>query len=68
MGAADEGNMRQKGTHQAERQGYKTVIKPTMTYGAKCWAVRKNDENILHVAEIRMLRWVRPERSMSETR
>ena len=21
---------------------YKTVIKPTMTYGAECWAVRKN--------------------------
>ena len=24
---------------------YKTVIKPTMTYGAVCWAVRKKDEN-----------------------
>ena len=34
---------------------YKTVIKPTMTYGAECWAVRKKDENILHVAEMRML-------------
>ncbi len=22
---------------------YKTVIKPTMTYGAECWAVRKKD-------------------------
>ena len=31
---------------------YKTVIKPTMTYGAECWAVRKKDENRLHVAEI----------------
>ena len=30
---------------------YKTVIKPTMTYGAECWAVRKKDENRLHVAE-----------------
>ena len=33
---------------------YKTVIKPTMTYGAECWAVRKKDENRLHVAERRM--------------
>ena len=38
---------------------YKTVIKPTMTYGAESWAVRKKDENRLHVAEIRMLRWIR---------
>ena len=51
--------MRQKGTNQAERQGYKTVIKPTMTYGAECWAVRKKDENRLHVAEMRTLRWIR---------
>ena len=38
---------------------FKTVIKPTMTYGAECWAVRKKDENRLHVAEMRMLRWIR---------
>ena len=38
---------------------YKTVIKPTMTYGAECWAVRKKDDNRLHVAEMRMLRWIR---------
>ena len=48
-----------KGTHQTERQCYKTVIKPTMTYGAECWAVRKKDENRLHVAKMRMLRWIR---------
>ena len=38
---------------------YKTAIKPTMTYGAECWAVRKKDENRLRVAEMRMLRWIR---------
>ena len=38
---------------------YKTVIKPTMAYGAEGWAVRKKDENRLHVAEMRMLRWIR---------
>ena len=35
------------------------VIKPTMKYGAECWAVRKKDKNRLHVAEMRMLRWIR---------
>ena len=38
---------------------YKTVIKPTMTYGAECWVVRKKDENRLNVSEMRMLRWIR---------
>ena len=31
---------------------HKMVIKPTMTYGAEYWAVRKKDENRLHVAEM----------------
>ena len=44
MEAADGRAMRQKGTRQAEDNVYKTVIKPTMTYGAECWAVRKKDE------------------------
>ena len=35
------------------------VIKQTMTYGAECWAVTKKHENRLHVAEMRMLRWIR---------
>ena len=35
------------------------MIKPTMQYGAECWAVRKKDENRLNVAEMRMLRWIR---------
>ena len=38
---------------------YKTVIKPTLTYRAEYWAVRKKDENRLHVAEMRILRWIR---------
>ena len=44
---------------------YKTVIKPTMTYMEQSvgrleqWWVRKKDENRLHVAEMRMVRWIR---------
>ena len=40
---------------------YKTVIMPTIIYGAECWAVRKKDENRLHVAEMKMIRWIRGE-------
>ena len=47
-------------TQVTTREGNtETVIKPIMTYGAECWAVRKKDENRLHVAEMRMLRWIR---------
>ena len=47
---------------------YKTVIKPTTTYGAECWAVRKKDENIIACSRNEDASMVRPERTMSETR
>ena len=37
---------------------YKTVIKPTMTYGAECWTMKKKDEMLMNKTEMRMLRWV----------
>ena len=62
MEAADRCAMRQKGTHHklnGKVYNYKTVIKPTMTHRAECWAVRKKVENRLNVVEMRMLRWIR---------
>ena len=38
---------------------FKTIIRPAMTYGSECWALKKNDENKLNSAEMRMLRWPR---------
>ncbi len=38
---------------------FKTIIRPAMTYGSECWAVKKKDENKLNSAEMRMLRWGR---------
>ena len=38
---------------------FKTIIRPAMTYGSQCWAVKKKDENKLNSAEMRMLRWAR---------
>ena len=37
---------------------YKTVIRPTMTYGAECWTVKKKDEMLMNKTEMRMLRWI----------
>ena len=38
---------------------FKTIIRPAMTYGSECWAVKKKDENKLNSVEMRMLRWTR---------
>ena len=37
---------------------YKTVIKPTMTYGAECWTMKKKDEMLMNKTEMRMLWWI----------
>ena len=38
---------------------FETIIRPAMTYGSECWAVKKKDENKLNSAEIRMVKWAR---------
>ena len=38
---------------------FKTIIRPAMTYGSECWAVKKKDESKLNSAEMRMLKWAR---------
>ena len=37
---------------------YKTVIRPTMTYGADCWAMKKKDDMLMNKTEMRMSRWI----------
>ena len=37
---------------------YKTVIRPTMTYGAECWTMKKKDDMLMNKTEMRMLRWI----------
>ena len=38
---------------------YKTVIKPIMTYGVKCWPIKKQTLHKMNIADMRMLRWMR---------
>ena len=38
---------------------FNTIIRPAMTYGSECWAVKKKDESKLNSAEMRMFRWAR---------
>ena len=35
---------------------YQAVFKPTMVYGAECWAMRKKEEHLVN--KTRMLRWI----------
>ena len=37
---------------------YKTVIRPTMTYGDECWTMQKKDEMLMNKTEMRMLQWI----------
>ncbi len=38
---------------------FKTIIRPAMTYGSECWAVKKKDEKKQNSAEMRILGWAR---------
>ena len=37
---------------------YRTVVRPALVYEAEIWALKEAHENILDVAEMRMLRWM----------
>ena len=37
---------------------YRTVVRPALVYRTGTWALKKAQENIFYVAEMRMLRWM----------
>ena len=41
-----------------KRNVYRTVVRPTMLYGAETWATTKRQESRIEVNEMRMLRWM----------
>ena len=39
---------------------YKTAIRPAIFYGTECWAVKKQHVSKMNVAEMWILRWMKP--------
>ena len=37
---------------------YRTVIRRAITYGAKCWPIKKQHMHEMDVGEMRILRWM----------
>ncbi|KAG5593624.1 hypothetical protein H5410_034856 [Solanum commersonii] len=37
---------------------YRVVVRPALLYGAECWPVKNAHVQKMHVAEMRMLRWM----------
>ena len=37
---------------------YRTVVRPTLLYGAECWPTKRSHLQTMKVAEMRMLRWI----------
>ena len=52
-------HLRQESASKAESEDLPdSDIKPTMLYGAECWAMRKKEEHLLNKTEMRMLHWI----------
>ena len=50
--------VRQENEREDQGEGYRTVVRPALLYGAETWALKKAQEKKLEVAEMRMLRWM----------
>ena len=37
---------------------YRTAIRPALSYGSECWAIKKQQEHKMDVTEMKMLRWM----------
>ena len=44
-------------TRKLKSKLYKPVVKTTMVYESACWALRKQEEQLLQPIEMKMLRW-----------
>jgi hypothetical protein len=51
-------NMKKSQPLKLKGKIYKSVIRPVAMYESECWAMKKMNERKLHVAEMRMLRWM----------
>ena len=37
---------------------YRLVVRPSLLYGVECWPIKKTHVQKMHVAEMRILRWM----------
>ncbi|KAG5596183.1 hypothetical protein H5410_037415 [Solanum commersonii] len=44
--------------HKLKGKFYRVVVRPALLYGAECWPVKNTHVQKMHVAEMRMLRWM----------
>ncbi|KAG5581032.1 hypothetical protein H5410_051659 [Solanum commersonii] len=44
--------------HKLKGKFYRVVVRPALLYGAECWPVKNAHVQKMHVAEMRMLRWM----------
>ncbi|KAH0760290.1 hypothetical protein KY290_023783 [Solanum tuberosum] len=44
--------------HLIKKMFYRVVVRPALLYGAECWPVKNAHVQKMHVAEMRMLRWM----------
>ena len=47
---------------------YRTALRPSLLYGTKCWANKKQHTQNICVTEIRMLRWMYGKTRMDKVR
>ena len=47
---------------------YRTVVRPTLLYGAACWPTKKSHLQRMKVAKMRMLRWICGQKRLDKIR
>ena len=51
-------HLRQEVPEVLKNKIYKTAIRPTMTYGGECWAIRICEQNKMNTTGMKMLRFI----------
>ena len=47
---------------------YRTAVRPSLLYGTKCWAIKKQHTQKISVVEMRILKWMCGKTRMDKVR